>query len=468
MKTDGSLPAPEFYNSLFNILPYPVFIKDREHTYIMANDAYCRTFNIDRDYLIGKKDDIFFPEEEYKVFFDNDRKVLTTGEPQEFEEYATTVDGARRRYRTIKSLLVAPDRKKFIVGITQDLTELKLVQDQIRQKESLYRNLVDNLPNLVLIHRSGKVVFCNDTCHGITGYKSDEVKGMSFITLVYGDAGKGRKTSLYNLITSPASFGKDIEIQAKDFRGMAKQFSIRTSRVVYEDQDAFMSILTDITDRKQHEQEIIGKIIETEERERGRIAADLHDDIGPILSCAKLYLDYINSQELIPKVKERVTLCTDLLNDVIGKMRSISDNLMPRLIDDYGLESGVSEFCDRINLSGLVSITVNSRLGQKRFPKESELHFFRIITELINNSIKHSGSRNIELHLNHLNNTLKLVYSDGGKGYNVEEILKKTGGMGIHNIFHRVNLMNGTIAFLDREGKTEVRIQKKIFSLLNS
>jgi signal transduction histidine kinase len=93
---------------------------------------------------------------------------------------------------------------------------------------------------------------------------------------------------------------------------------------------------------------------------------------------------------------------------------------------------------------------------------QTELHFYRIIRELINNTVKHAGASLATVKLNYAKGLLNLTYTDNGKGYNIDEINSKPGGMGVGNIIQRVNLIDAKIRFMNRKGKTEVRILKEI------
>jgi signal transduction histidine kinase len=143
-------------------------------------------------------------------------------------------------------------------------------------------------------------------------------------------------------------------------------------------------------------------------------------------------------------------------------MRIIANNLMPRLIENYGLEAAINSFVNTIPKKGTFSVEFVSNLNGKRFPGQIELHFYRIICELINNTIKHAGATLASVNLNYSRSVLKLIYTDNGMGYKVEEINKKTGGMGVSNILQRVNVIDGKIQFRNIKGKTEVKIWKEL------
>jgi len=111
---------------------------------------------------------------------------------------------------------------------------------------------------------------------------------------------------------------------------------------------------------------------------------------------------------------------------------------------------------------GKFSVDLNSNLNNLRFPKAIELHFYRIIGELINNTIKHSGAKHASIRLSFSDGVLLLKYTDDGKGYKLDDALKKPSGTGLSNIFHRVKLLNGDIEFINKKSRTEVRVWKRI------
>jgi signal transduction histidine kinase len=230
----------------------------------------------------------------------------------------------------------------------------------------------------------------------------------------------------------------------------------------YLGQDAVMTILIDITERKHLEKYVLGRVIETEEKDRKQFAADLHDDLGPTLSSIKLHLGLLEHAKTPEKFAETLGICNRQLAEAISKMRIVANNLMPRLIENFGLEAAINSFINTMQHEGVFSIHFDSNLQSRRFHMQTELHFYRIICELINNTVKHAGASLATVKLNYAKGLLNLTYTDNGKGYNIDEINSKPGGMGVGNIIQRVNLIDAKIRFMNRKGKTEVRILKEI------
>ncbi len=328
--------------------------------------------------------------------------------------------------------------------------------------ENHYKTLVDSLPNPILIHVEGKVVYANDVILEFTGFSKEEIIGKDLADLLIDPVDTQNSRSLYDLFINPALTEEEIEIRTPNRRVVLKTFLLRNKRIRYEGQDAVMSILHDITELKSLEKYVLSKVIETEEKERKRFAADLHDDLGPTLSSAKIRLGLLENSKDPDRFAEDLQKCKELLTESIGKMRIIANNLMPRLIENYGLEAALNQFMKTMHQEGIFEIEFISNLDGQRFSKQVELHFYRIICELINNTIKHSGASRAIVKLNFSKNVLRVCYTDNGKGYNVETLDLKSTGMGIGNILQRVKLVGGTIDFNKKDGKTEVEICKEI------
>ena len=218
----------------------------------------------------------------------------------------------------------------------------------------------------------------------------------------------------------------------------------------------------DITEKKNLEKIVLSKIIETEENERRRFAGDLHDDLGPTLSAIKLQLNVVSRERTREKQEELLHICDELLSESIEKMRALANNIMPNLIESYGLQTALQAFIDRFEKTSKIRFNFFSTLNESRLGPETELHLYRIITELVNNTVKHSGATEVFIDLDLSATELRLIYSDNGIGYSVEKSPSMKSGIGLQNIRNRVTLIQGTIEFLKKKGKTMVVITKPV------
>ncbi len=137
--------------------------------------------------------------------------------------------------------------------------------------------------------------------------------------------------------------------------------------------------------------------IELQEEERQRIAADLHDDAGPLLAAARLYLtENIIHQDKATQL-QTIYSTKEIIDDAIQLIRNISHSLMPPTLKDFGLESAVNDFFQKLNGAGSLQVHCLFTDYTTRLKPEKELIIFRVIQELINNILKHSNSTFIHL-----------------------------------------------------------------------
>ncbi len=193
-----------------------------------------------------------------------------------------------------------------------------------------------------------------------------------------------------------------------------------------------------------HKEKIEAEIA-TLEKERKRMASDLHDEIGPLLSAVKLNINSLDSQE--PGDRKVIEKVSGYIDEMLTKVREVSNDLMPSSLTRRGLYAAVADFSGRINHSSSIAVNA-SCTGPEELSKESQVHVFRIIQEIIHNSIKHSAASVIDVRLQQLNKLLKLDINDNGKGFDYKKILAESDGLGLKNILSRVELMGG-VMYLD-------------------
>ena len=157
----------------------------------------------------------------------------------------------------------------------------------------------------------------------------------------------------------------------------------------------FNDQLKKLEDDKQ--QILLNASIKFQEEERNRIAADLHDDVGPLLATARLYLnENLVNQEPAAQLQS-IFSAKQIIDDAIQLIRNISHSMMPPTLKNFGLESAMSDLFQKINGSGTLNASVRFHDYRTRLKLEQELLIFRIIQELVNNIIKHSNAGFIHL-----------------------------------------------------------------------
>ena len=201
-----------------------------------------------------------------------------------------------------------------------------------------------------------------------------------------------------------------------------------------------------------HQKELMNAGILVQEQERKRIAQDLHDDIS-----SKLNVIHLNSNLLLGgglSEHEHTEITNSILkitNRTLQSARKIAHDLLPPILDKFGLKPAIEELADDFNRSKEIVISHKIEYPQNYLNKTQELHLFRILQELINNSIRHGKAKNINLVIEKRATTLHITYSDNGIGFDLEQAnIQK--GLGMTNIESRVEFLNGTLKI---ESKTK-------------
>jgi len=190
--------------------------------------------------------------------------------------------------------------------------------------------------------------------------------------------------------------------------------------------------------------------IKMQEEERQRLAADLHDDAGPLLATARLYLnENLVNQDKVNQLQS-IFQARQIIDDTIQLIRNISHDLMPPTLKNFGLESAINDLFQKISGSGTVNASQRFHDYKDRLKPEKELLVFRIVQELINNILKHSNSSFIHLTQNvHADKFYLRIHHDG-RGIvqsDFEKLNKSNIGLGLKNIGSRIRLLQGEIHF---------------------
>lgn len=196
--------------------------------------------------------------------------------------------------------------------------------------------------------------------------------------------------------------------------------------------------------RLEGQQEIIQleALIAGEEKERNRLAQDLHDGINGDLAVIKYKVSSIEDSKLNSKEKVLYNEAIDMLDNSVEQIRRISHNLAPPSLHNFDLVEAIQQFCSKLNTSNKVNISFQYFGDRLVLEKEKETAIYRIIQESLNNVIKHSGATEALVQINKHDDKLHLTIEDNGKGFDTEA---KSNGIGLHNIKSRVSFLNATL-----------------------
>jgi signal transduction histidine kinase len=203
---------------------------------------------------------------------------------------------------------------------------------------------------------------------------------------------------------------------------------------------------------KQEQQiEILRNTIRAQEKERKRIAQDLHDEVGAMLSVVKLNVGRIEKKSLDEKVKDLANETKSYLDEVILQVRRISRALLPPSLEKLGLFNAIEELARWVNRSDQMQIECWKSGELFRFDEKKELAIFRIVQELMNNALKHSEASRIEIKARFAKSYLAITISDNGIGFSLDE--KMNTGLGLRNLENRTEMTNARFKMKSEPGK---------------
>ncbi|MEE1944892.1 histidine kinase [Pedobacter sp. KR3-3] len=221
---------------------------------------------------------------------------------------------------------------------------------------------------------------------------------------------------------------------------------IRNQNVIWQQRKQFQE--TEIQQQKQ----LLNAVIESQESERKRIGQDLHDEIGGTLSAMKLMLGALKQQGLISE--DNILPVKELIDKMIKDVRHISHDLSPPGLAMFGLYTTIEAFVSLINNTGKIDIEIehDPYVEERLLAERTELALFRVITQLIANSLKHAEATHINLSFKPSDTTLQIGYTDDGKGFDVA-ILNERKGIGMQNIVSRLQMVDAVYTLETSPGK---------------
>jgi two-component system NarL family sensor kinase len=194
-------------------------------------------------------------------------------------------------------------------------------------------------------------------------------------------------------------------------------------------------------------------LIKGEENERSRMAKDLHDGLGSLLSGVKLSLSSMKGNVLISEEHARIfSSSLNQLDNAMNEMRRVAHNMMPESLIKFGLTQAIQNICDVLNESGKIIVRFETHHISERLSSDQEITLYRITQELVNNALKHAEAKNIFIQMSKHENNVTLEIEDDGRGFEVTNI-ETSNGSGYANLKHRVNYLRGTMNLQSNPGK---------------
>lgn len=205
---------------------------------------------------------------------------------------------------------------------------------------------------------------------------------------------------------------------------------------------------------KEQEMHSVNSFISGQEKERARIASDLHDRLGSLLSTVKLHfnaLDHYFEEKTDPEFMEGYNFAMNLLDQSVSEVRAVSHNLSREILTEFGLVGAIENLKDAINSAGSLKLIFINTGFNMRLTYEYEIEIYRIVQELVTNVIKHANAGECIIQFIANDDWLSITVEDDGVGFDINKVNKN--GMGLHNIFKRTAKVQGKYSIDSSPGK---------------
>lgn len=353
---------------------------------------------------------------------------------------------------------------KRMVGTITDLSSIKYMQKELIIYEEMIKQ---NQSAILFTDLDGTIEFVNDAARELFEYNESEIIQQHVNVLMSPSA----SFDIFEEISRENSKSIELRMFTKSNREIITQCVASVLKDDEKETIGFVINLTDITKKKKLENELFKlsmeklqdelahqkkqteMIITIQENEKEKLARELHDGVGQMLSLAKLQLQQIDTCGA-RECKKDCSQVLDLIQHVNVDIKNITNDLMPLSLRNLGLESAIYSLLEKYNAVTNCKINIESKIDIKGYKpcEKTDINLYRIAQEFTNNSMKYAEAKNLSLILLKLKNSIHLMIEDDGKGFDYEKELQKVNSYGLKTIKERAKMINGKLIFSSSPG----------------
>jgi PAS domain S-box-containing protein len=454
---------------LIDNLPYLIYVKDCKSRFILVNDAVVKNegFKCEQE-LLGKTDFDLYPEEIAASLYEREQQIIQKDLPMINEEGLYTDKQGNEQWFLITKVPLRDENGKIVglVGINRNISERKQAEKALRESEERYRLLVEQSMIGIGVSKGNKVEFANSALLSIFGY--DTLEEFAKIPLLDHVAPSSREmiASLMRKVNQGETPQADFEYDIIRKDGKIRTLNAHTFHLTSGDAIYTQTTFEDVTERKQAEQKLLdyqsqlkslaSQLTLAEERERRRIAIEMHDRISQSLAIVKVKLDGLRYS--IPTTNPTKTLeeVCNLLGQAITDVRSLTFDLSSPILNELGLEAAVAAWLTE-EIEQKHNIIVELEDDKKHKPLDNDIGaiLFRNVRELLINVVKHSHATKVKVTINSIGNMIRIGVEDNGVGFIPAEVTSKAvrkGGFGLFSIRERLEQLGGRLEIKSAPG----------------
>jgi PAS domain S-box-containing protein len=507
------------YADYFDFAPVGYFTFDRGGNILDVNSTGALLLGTDRDNLLGKPLSAYITPDSKPVFDSHHRLLFETRQKQtcdvrlvskrkplpwvQLESVVVRAASKNRdQFRSvIKEITHRKAAEEALLEVRRELSErvaertaelektnrklrrqiaeCEYAEAALRESEQKYGTLVEDALVGVYIIKDGKIEFANDKFAEIYGYKKEALIGLDSSILVHPI-----DRLLVDELREKRLKGEKVPSEY-EIRGLKKNGDViwvlrSLSLINYKDGPAISGIVQDMTKRRLVEDALresdkelrilSNQLLSTEEKERKRIARELHDGIGQALSAIKFSVE--NSLRELRNRPNRSELkpleaIIPLTQKTIEEVRRIVKDLRPAILDDLGILATITWFCREFQkVYANIEIKKDIDIREKDIPSPLKTVIYRILQEALNNIAKHSRADAVQLGLKRKNSRIELKVHDNGRGFDFRKAISLKAsrrGFGLASMRERAELSGGVFTIDSSAGKgTTVRLRWEV------
>ena len=431
---------------------------------LSANRAAAVALGYDVEAFVGKRSirDILAPEvcDQFGEYMTRLRQEGATGGLM----LVQTSSGERRVWEYYNSLRTEGVGTPIVRGMARDITDQRLAESALRESEERYRELFENAKDAIYVHDlKGRYTSVNRAAEKLSGYSREEIIGKHFSNFIAPSHLRYARENLCRKLDQQAETTYEAEIVSKTGRRTPVEIS---SRLVYENgvPAGVQGTARDISERKQTQEALrlySRALIEAQETERQRIARELHDEIGQVLTAVRINLQTAKTARDAAEAARHIEDSIRVTDEALRQIRDLSLDLRPPHLDDFGLATALRWFIDRFSQRTGIVTEFEATDNEQRLATETETACFRIAQEALTNVARHAKAKRVSVRLNRNGNQLSLIVKDDGVGFDVNALKDSTPvALGLRGMKERASAVRGRIEIDSADGKgTQVRVR---------
>jgi PAS domain S-box-containing protein len=453
---DALRESEERFRAFMDNSPAVAFMKNAPGEYLYHNAVWTRVFERGGDSVIGHTDLELFPPEVARSLRENDRAVLAGDRSVEFWEQVPTADGVLRDWLVLKFPFEPAPGRRLLGGVAVDMTERRRAEAALHASEERYRNLVEHSPDAIFLVTAETLTFANRAAVRLLGAAGPhEIVGRNAFDVVHPEYHELVRERL-RLLIERGHLSRPLEQKFVRLDGVPVDVEV-FAMPFHGEQDLVQVVARDITERKRGEQErarllareqearaeseaLSRKLVEAQESERRTIARELHDEVGQMLTGLSLIL----KSSATSSWKHRAADAQKLLHDLTARVREMSLDLRPAMLDDLGLLAALLWQFERYTYQTSIRVRFHHTGLDRRFPAEVETAAYRLVQEALTNVARHSKVAEADVHVRAGSSALWLRVSDRGVGFDAARA-GRTSSMGLVGMRERVSSLGGEL-----------------------